>query len=198
MKLFRPRPFALIPLAAALAGCNPMPPGPVALVTPARDPLYAPTQVTPGRLEYAAQPDTFAPVLTHRVTYPTQQQANDALLRDMAAIYPPTSESLSQPDRRAVRVHLFACRPGTLNDVTGRVERSAPSETAVHCATDFFNARGERLSRETVNYDYYADAWHMRSTNPPQAAAPWINPERSPTDYFAWLPFSRRSTPYRN
>lgn len=192
MKLFFR--FALFSIAAPIAACNSTPPEPVALLAPDRDPLLAPGKVVPGRLEYAQEPDTFAPVLARRAPYPTQDQANNAFRRDYLLTLDPARSS--QDDRKAVRVRVFACAPGTLNDTTGRIE--PPQGEAVHCATDFYNASDRRLSRETVNYHYYAGAWHMRPTDPPLAAVPWINPEPSPTDNFAWLPFGRRTTPYKN
>jgi hypothetical protein len=97
-------------------------------------------------------------------------------------------------DRRAASVHLFACKPGVLNSVTGRIDQ--PVGHAVHCATDFLDGQGRRLSREPVNYYYFASDWHMRETSAPTTPAPWINPERSPSDSFSWFPFGKRSTPY--
>jgi hypothetical protein len=189
------RPLFMFSFAAVLEGCAAAPQEPIALVAPERDPLIAPAKLVPGRLEYAQQPDTFAPVLTHRIPYPTQDQANNAFRRDYVVLLDPARQSAAD-DRKAVRVHIFACAPGTLNDTTARIE--PPQGNAVHCATDFYNAADRRLSRETVNYYYYAGAWHMRPADPPLAAAPWINPEASPTDNFAWLPFGRRTTPYKN
>ena len=189
------------PLAALLSACAA--PAPVAYVSspPVRDGLYTPAAITPGRLEYAREPDRFAPILTHRVAYPTQDQASDAFDRDnMAAYYPtkgPYVIRATDPlpsDRRAASVHLFACRPGVLNSVTGRIDPARAH--GVHCATDFLDGQGRPLSRETVNYYYYASAWHLRGTDALTTPAPWINPERSPTDYFSWLPFGKRSTPY--
>ncbi|MBG0812331.1 hypothetical protein IY145_23580 [Methylosinus sp. H3A] len=192
MKLFRR--FAFLSVAAPIAACNSTVPEPVALLAPSREPLLAPARVVPGRLEYAQEPDTFAPVLARQAPYPTQDQANNAFRRDYLVTLDPARSS--PDDRKAVRVQVFACAPGTLNDTTGRIE--PPQGEAIHCATDFYNASDLRLSRETVNYYYYAGAWHMRPTDPPHAAAPWINPEASPTDNFAWLPFGRRTTPYKN
>jgi len=196
--------IALIaPLAALLSACAP--PAPLAYVTSpsAHDGLYTPAAITPGRLEYAREPDSFTPILTHRVAYPTQAQANNAFDRENMAAYYPTkgpyviraTDSLPS-DRRAASVHLFACRPGVLNSVTGRID--PPRGHGVHCATDFLDGQGRRLSRETVNYYYYANAWRMRETDAPQTRAPWINPEPSPADHFSWLPFGKRSTPYNN
>lgn len=188
-------------IMAGLSGCEAPPVEySLAATAPARDRLQTPREVVPGRLEFAQQPDSFAPVLTHRVPYPTQDQANYAFKRDgMAAVYPLSSPYVIRAndplpsDRRAVRVRLFACRPGALNDTTGRIEPTRGH--AVHCATDFFNAQDRQLSRETVNYYYYRGAWRMFETNPPTAPAPWTNPEPSPKDYFSWAPFGRRTTP---
>lgn len=191
------------PLAVLLSACAP--PAPVAYVTPppARDGLYTPAAITPGRLEYAREPDSFAPILTHRLAYPTQAQANNAFDRENMAAYYPTkgpyvirADDPLPSDRRAASVHLFACRPGVLNSVTGRIDPARAH--GVHCATDFLDDQGRFLSRETVNYYYYANAWRMRETDAPTSPAPWIDPEPSPADHFSWLPFGKRSTPYNN
>jgi len=187
-------------LAAFLSGCEAPPP--IALVRPpASDRLYTPAEITPGRLQYAREPDAFAPVLTDRVSYPTQAQANNAFNREaMANSYPTKGLYVIRAntpllaERRAASVRLFACKPGILNSVTGRINE--PRGYAVHCATDFLDEQGRRLSRETVNYYYDAGIWRMSETNAPTTPAPWINPERSPSDPFSWLPFGKRSTPY--
>ena len=190
------------PIVALLSGCQT--PSPVALVAPpppARDGLYTPAEIAPGRLQYAREPDAFAPVRTNRVAYPTQEQANNAFARDNMATYflskGPYVIRASDPlptDRRPASLHLFACKPGVLNSVTGRILE--PSGQAVHCATDFFDGQGRRLSRETVNFYYSEGAWRMLETNAPNTTAAWINPERSPSDPFSWFPFGKRSTPY--
>jgi hypothetical protein len=97
-------------------------------------------------------------------------------------------------ERRAASLRLFACKPGTLNSVTGRIVE--PRGKAVHCATDFLDGQGRRLSRETVNFFYSEGVWRMLETNAPTMPAAWINPERSPSDPFFWFPFGKRSTPY--
>jgi hypothetical protein len=195
--------FLLAPLIlAGLTGCEVSAPQySVAGSLPSRDPLLTPREVVPGRLEYARQPDTFAPVLTQRVAYPTQEQANYAFERFSMAAEAPFSNPFvvrstepSSSDRRAVRIHLFGCRPGALNDTTGRIE--AVRGHVVHCATDFLDAQDRRLSRETANFFYDRGAWRMAETAPPTAPAPWINPEPSPKDYFSWLPWGRRTTRY--
>jgi hypothetical protein len=188
-------------LIAILSGCETPPP--VALVTPApaRDRLYTPAEITPGRLQYVREPDAFAPVLTDRVAYPTQAQANDAFNRETVASSYPTkgpyvirASDPSLAERRAASVHLFACKPGVLNSVSGRI--NDPRGHAVHCATDFLDGQGRRLSRATVNYYYDAGAWRMNEANAPTTPAAWINPEHSPSDSFSWLPFGKRSKPY--
>lgn len=168
---------------------------------PARDRLLAPREVVPGRLAYADAPDAFAPVLASRVAYPTQAQANYAFQRSWAS----SEQSGGAPlaliggdpkgsDREPVRVRLFACRPGALDDITGHI---VPARgRVVHCATDFLDAQDRRLFRETVNFFYERGAWRMAQTAPPQAQAPWIAPESSPKDYFPWSPWGRRTTPY--
>lgn len=195
--------FFLAPLIlAGLTGCEtPLARYSQVAQPPTRDPLLTPRELVPGRLEYARPPDTFAPLLTQRVAYPSQEQANYAFERfSMAVEYPASNplvvRSAEQPfsDRRAVRIHLFACRPGALNDTTGRIE--AVRGHVVHCATDFLDAQDRRISRQTVNFNYDRGAWHMAETAPPTAPAPWINPEPSPKDYFSWLPWGRRTTPY--
>lgn len=177
-------------IVAGLSGCE-VPPleYPLAASPPSRDRLETPREIVPSRLEYAQEPDSFAPVLTHRVSYPTQDQANYAFERDgMAAV------DSAPPDRRAVRVRLFACRPGVLNDTTVRIEPVRGH--AVHCATEFFDAQNRRLSRNIVNFYYDRGAWHMLETAPPTTPAPWIDPEPSPTNYFSWAPFGRRTASY--
>lgn len=167
---------------------------------PANDALLAPREVIPGRLEYAEQPDTFAPMLAQRLAYPTQAQANNAYQRfrtsaGRAARDPGIGAvSGSASDRGAVRIRLFACRSGVLNDMTGRIEPARGQE--VHCATDFLDAQERRLFRETVNFSYERGAWRMAESAPPLTPAPWINPESSAKDFFAWAAWGRRTTPY--
>ena len=145
------------PIAAFLSGCETPPPAALVAPPPARDRLYTPAEITPGRLQYAREPDAFAPVLTDRVAYPTQEQANSAFAREnMASSYPtkgPYVIRASDPlptERRAISLRLFACKPGVLNSVTGRIVE--PRGKAVHCATDFLDGQGRRLARETVNF----------------------------------------------
>jgi hypothetical protein len=168
---------------------------------PARDRLLMPREVVPGRLAYADEPDAFAPVLASRVAYPTQAQANYAFQRSWASSEQSGGDPLALivgdhkgSDRGPVRVRLFACRSGALDDITGRIVTLRGR--VVHCATDFVDVQGRRLFRETVNFFYERGAWRMVQTAPPQAQAPWIAPESSPKDYFSWSPWGRRTTPY--
>jgi hypothetical protein len=168
---------------------------------PVRDRLLAPREVIPGRLAYADEPDAFAPVLASRVAYPTQAQANYAFRRSWASSEwsegDPSALSVGDPkvsDHGPVRVRLFACRAGGLDDITGRIV--TPGGHVVHCATDFLDARDRRLFRETLNFFYEQGAWRMAQTAPPKAQAPWVASESSPKDYFSWSPLGRRTTPY--
>ena len=187
-------------IAAFLSGCE-TPPAALVAPPPVRDRLYTPAEITPGPLQYAREPDAFAPVLTDRVAYPTQEQANSAFAREnMASSYSTkgpyvirASDALPT-ERRATSFRLFACKPGVLNSVTGRIVEG--QSHAVHCATDFLDGQGRRLARETVNFYYSEGAWRMLETNAPTMPAAWINPERSPSDPFSWFPFGKRSTPY--
>jgi hypothetical protein len=165
------------PLLIALAGCAaPLVPV-VELGPPALEPLYSPAQVKPGRLEYAPDRSTFAPVLTERFPYPTQPEANAAYHRLLAAA----------PADRAypTSVWLFGCKPGALDEQTARVTRYRGP--VVHCATDFLDGSGRRSRRETANFYYYGAVWNMQPVYPPHSAVPWRNRERSPKDFWWWV-----------
>ena len=192
----------ILPIASGLAGCESAPAQQsLAGLAPARDALLEPREVAPGRLEYAEQPDTFAPLLTQRRPYPTELQANDAYRRFLASAVRVGADPLvvasstpASSDRAAVRIRLFACRPGALNDVTGGIE--PPRGHEVHCATDFLDAQDRRLYRETVNFSYERGAWRMAETAPPLTPSSWIKPEPSPKDFYSWAPWGHRTTPY--
>ena len=168
----------MVPLLITLAGCA-TPAAPVVDLGPfAPEPLYSPAQVRPGRLEYAPDRSTFEPLLTERFPYPTQPEANAAYLRLIAAapadrLYPSS-------------IWLFGCKPGALDEQTARVTRYRGP--VVHCATDFLDASGRRLRRETANFYYYGAVWNMQSIHPPVTAAPWRNREHSPKDFWWWVP----------
>ena len=144
---------------------------------PATDALYAPRWIEPGRLAYAPDRTTFAPILTERVPYPTQVQADDAYHRYLAA---------APPELLATSVRLFGCRPGALDARTARVVRLRGP--VVHCATDFLAADGRPLGRRPVNFVYSGAAWVFEPVNPPRSRAPWIDRERSPRDPWWWIP----------
>lgn len=166
-------------LALALAACA-APTSPVveALPLPSRDTLYEPDRVQPGRLEYASDRSTFAPILTERFAYPTQAQANDAYRRLLG------DDPI--PPLRATSVWLFGCKPGALDAQTARVSRYRGP--VVHCATDFLDAGGRRLRREATNFYHYRSVWNMQPVDPPRTLVPWRGRERSPKDAWRWVP----------
>lgn len=147
----------------------------------------------PGRLEYAGETDTFAPLLTRRAAYPTEAQAKYAFQRSRAQAMPFTEET-GVAGTGAVHIRLFACRPGILNETTGRID--LPRGHEVHCATDFLDAQDHRLYRRTLNFAFERTAWRMEVTTPPTAPTLWLSLEPSPITPFASLPWSRRTTPY--
>jgi hypothetical protein len=186
-------------LALLSAGCAAEPPlRAISYVaaTPKRDSLFTPERVVPGRLEYAPDRNTFAPILSTHAAYPTQRQANFAYIRGssdpgvyvigaddaVAAAESASSFELARP----ASVALFACKPGALDELTGRVERFRGP--VVHCATDFFDGDQHRMFRATANFAYVDHAWTMQITHPPQTKAAWLTREPSPTDRWWWVP----------
>jgi hypothetical protein len=172
--------LVLLGCAFVPTGCAP--PGrplPVDVASiPATDPLYRPERVNPGRLEYAPDRSTFAPLLTERFAYPTQPEANDAYRRLLAN---------TPPDRpNPSSLWLFGCKPGALDAQTARVTRYRGP--VVHCATDFLGATGRRVGRQTVNLYYDRSAWTMQPVAPPRAVVPWLGRESSPKDRWWWVP----------
>ena len=166
--------------ATLTAGCASSAPPPIIEEAriPATDPLYQPRRVTPGRLEYAPDRSTFAPILTERFAYPTQPEANAAYRRLLA---------LAQLDRSyPSSVWLFGCKPGALDAQTARVTRYRGP--VVHCATDFLDPSGRPVSRQTVNFYYDRSAWTMQPVYPPRSAVPWRGREPPPTDIWWWIP----------
>ncbi|KIZ46704.1 MULTISPECIES: hypothetical protein [Nitrobacteraceae] len=166
------------PLLIVLAGCAAPAASVADLGPPAPEALFSPERVKPGRLEYAPDRSTFAPLLTERFPYPTQPEANAAYRRLIAAA--PSDRSY------ASSIWLFGCKPGALDEQTARVTRYRGP--VVHCATDFLDASGRRLRRETANFYYYGAIWNMQPVYPPRVAAPWRNRERSPQDVWWWVP----------
>jgi hypothetical protein len=187
--------------SALLAGCGVQHEAQVSLATPiaapAREPLYMPDQVRAGRLEYAPDRSTFAPVLTERVAYPTQPQAQNAFLRSQWSAVrfssvvkgPVLPATFAGPSYPAASVRLFACRLGALDGQTGRIVRYRGP--VVLCATEFLDEGGTRLWRAPINFYFYNQAWRMHDPNPPAAPAPWLNPEPSPAR--SWNPFGDRT-----
>jgi hypothetical protein len=174
----RARCCLMAPLLIVLAGCAAPAVPVVDSGPPAREPLYSPDRVKPGRLEYAPDRSTFAPVLTERFPYPTQPEANAAYRRLRATapvdrVYPAS-------------IWLFGCKPGALDEQTARVTRYRGP--VVHCVTDFLDGSGRRARRETANFYYYGAVWNMQPVYPPHTAVPWRNRERSPKDFWWWVP----------
>lgn len=194
--------FSLVMLGSALlAGCatqpEPLTPLAAMIAAPTRDALYTPNQVRSGRLEYAPDRSTFAPVLTERAAYPTQPQAQNAFLRSQwfsvrfsgvvkGPVQPATFTGPSYP---AASVRLFACRPGALDGQTGRMVRYRGP--VVLCATDFLDDGGQRLWRAPINFYFHQQVWRMHEPDPPRAPASWLNPEPSPAR--SWNPFGERT-----
>lgn len=173
------RSVLLLPAVLGLAACVSTAVPSVALVdVPTREPLYTPDRVVPGRLAYAPDRTTFAPILTERVPYPTQAEANDAYRRLLV--------SLPAVPRAAASVWLFGCKPGALDGQTARVTRVRGP--VVHCATDFLDASGRHADRETVNFGYDGAVWVMQPVDPPRSPVPWQDPEDSPHDPWSWVP----------
>jgi hypothetical protein len=170
----------MLPWLVALSACSAPAPIATVAVSPQTGPerLYTPARVTPGRLEYAPDRSTFAPVLTERFPFPTQPQANAAYTGLIAAAPPDQSYPSS--------IWLFGCKPGALDEQTARVERYRGP--VVHCATDFLDARGRRLWREAANFFYYGKIWTMQPVYPPRTPVAWRNRERSPKDFWWWAP----------
>jgi hypothetical protein len=167
----------MAPLLIVLAGCA-APAAPVVDTGPIPEPLYSPDQVKPGRLEYAPDLSSFAPVLTERFPYPTQPEANAAYRRLLAT---------APADRAApASIWLFGCKPGALDEQTARVTRYRGP--VVHCAMDFLDGSVSLARRETANFYYYGAVWNMQPVHPPHTAVPWRNRERSPKDFWWWVP----------
>ena len=170
-------------IMVGLSACAPVTPLPAAVDRPpTHEALYTPAQVIPGRLEYAPDHATFAPILTERTAYPTQVEANDAyrrLLISTPADAPP-----------AASIRLFGCKPGAIDQQTAQVVRFRGH--VVHCATDFFDTAGRSLGRATANFAYDGSAWAMRPVFPPRTPVPWLDREASPTDSWSWLPWRDR------
>lgn len=171
-----------IALAAAVAGCAataPKLPEPVAMTSiTGAEALHTPERIVPGRLEYAPDGSTFAPILTERFPYPTQSDANLAYRRLIGA------SGHSRPYPPAIR--LFGCKPGALDAQTARVTRYRGP--VVHCATDFLNADGRSIRREAANFYHHRSHWAMQPVDLSRAPVAWRDREGSPRDPWWWVP----------
>lgn len=173
-------------LAFLLSACS-QPPQIVVLENrlPTMDSLYRADPVLPGRLGYAPDRETFAPVLTKPFAYPTQRQAEHAWLRANVS-----RVDVVKPENRAPSIRLFGCKPGALDSLTGRITRYRGP--VVHCAADFGWAPGQPLRRETVNFYHHGGVWRLLSTDPPRAPVAWLNREKSERDPWRLLPWRER------
>lgn len=173
---------ALLPIA--LAACAT--PEPVALVgptpPPARDRLHTPDNVTSGKLQYTREWKEFAPIMTHRRPYPTQEQAQfafersqwtsvrDTIIRKSAyasttQVYAPTTDTAA--------VRIFACKPGALH---GEIGRTIPvRQNVVVCATDLLDSNGEAVARVPLNFYYQSGAWRVNDPEPGYVPPRWAS-----------------------
>jgi hypothetical protein len=191
----------VLPAGVLIAGCAVPPDASTSLVTPivtpARDALHTPEQLRSGRLAYAPDRSTFAPVLTERFAYPTQPQAQNAFLRSQwpqvqfqkAVQGPDLTTTFPGSTYPVASVRLFACRPGALDGQTGRIVRYRGP--VVVCATEFHDEAGTRLWRVPINFYYHQKMWRMQDPAPPTAPVPWLNREPSPAR--SWNPFGDRT-----
>ncbi|MBV1702924.1 MAG: hypothetical protein KGQ46_14005 [Hyphomicrobiales bacterium] len=168
------------------------------LTTPsANDALLTPRSTNPAQLHYADTFDTFPPIMTEPGTYPTQTQANYAYQRSAWAQVEfleitkglPHAEPVAAAQQSASAIHLFACGRGSLNGLTGRVERFG-SGPVVTCATDFLDENNQVMARRPINFYYYSRAWHMLDPHPSYRQPAWRTYTRSPPHN--WNPFGER------
>jgi hypothetical protein len=187
--------------AAALASCASQPVNDAPVSLPATSAYLAPEQVNRGGQEYGSGYERFPPVMTARTGYPTQNQANAALrlsrwgtvpIRTLVAKEGVETIALpaALPDALAHRVRLFACRPGALDGVTGRV-RTYRGPVVV-CASDLLAADGAVLTRVPLNFYYWQDAWRLQDPRPGYKPVPWVENEPSPSKSSGWLPWQDR------
>ena len=168
--------------------------------TPATDRLLTPAAVDMAHLQYTPDYQTFAPVMTERTAYPTQTQANDAYQRSLWPTVRYATVANGEPHVITARgadeaayptsIRLFACKPGGLDGITGRV--SAYRAPVVVCATDFLDAAGASVSRQPLNFYYYRHAWRVQDPAPSYEPPPWSTRETSPPSAPWWKPFGDR------
>jgi len=149
------------------------------VLPPASDRLYAPNEVTSGKLQYAGDGQPFAPVMTRRHPYPTQVQANFAFERSR------WTGAFQLADGAGIFIRTFACRPGALNSATGRT--IASREAVAVCATDILDGAGQVLSRVPLNFYYEGHAWRVHDPDPSYAPPRWSNQDPSPRRSAGWF-----------
>ncbi len=173
-------------LAFLLSACSQ--PQPILVLEnrlPTMDALHRADPVVPGRLAYAPDRETFAPVLTEPFAYPTQKQAEHAWQRASSG-----SVDIGEQLRRPSAIRLFGCKPGALDNLTGRVTRYRGP--VVHCAADFGLVPGQPLRRETMNFYHHGGAWRLLTTDASRASVAWLNREKSERDPWRFLPWRER------
>ena len=125
------------------------------------DSLQEPSAIKSGELQFGEDPpDAFAPILTGRSPYPTQQVAFHALQR-----------SRKYPGVSAIR--LFACAPGYIDEFTKK--RTAINEPVVHCATDLFTDKTRK--RVAINYYYIDQKWQLHDPGASYKRPAWRLPD---------------------
>ncbi len=161
---------------ALLAGCavqpEPLPLAAAPVTAPARDALYAPAEARAGRLAYAPDRSTFAPVLTERVPYPTQAQAQNAFLRSPWTAVRFASGRRTWPRRRQRAALRLPAR---------RARRPDRADGALSWPRGAVRDRVPRRGRPTsvaraINFYFHRDAWRMHDPDPPRAPVPWLHP----------------------
>lgn len=186
-----------------LVGCTTTD-GPTAVVAPrlVTRAYLEPVAVDRGRQEYGPNYERFPPIMTKRTGYPTQEQAEAALrlsrwtsapIRDFITKVgiKPISVSAELTDARADRVRLFACRPGGLDGITGRVRQYRGP--VVVCASDLIASDGRVLARVPLNFYYWRQAWRVHDPVPSYRPVPWAAEEPSPpANPWSWLPWQDR------
>lgn len=192
----------LIVATVFLAGCERADVAPPLAPIPVTSAYLTPLAVDRGRQEYGPNYERFPPVMTRRTGYPTQEQADAALrLSRWGAV--PVRTLISKegvktitipvevPDAIAASVRLFACRPGALDGITGRVRHYRGP--VVVCASDLLGSDGRVLARVPLNFYHWHGAWRVQDPRPSYKPVPWAENEPSPPrNRWDWLPWQDR------
>ncbi len=196
------RAIAPVIAASILAGCtstHDAAPATPRVVTRA---YLEPVAVHRGRQEYGPGHERFPPIMTKRTGFPAQEQADAALRlsrwREVPARSLITKEGVTPisvpaglPEMRADSVRLFACRPGGLDGLTGRVRQYRGP--VVVCASDLIAADGRVLARVPLNFYYWQHASCVQDPVPGYRPVPWAVEEPSPPqNRWSWLPWQDR------